>query len=179
MDGKQLLYWVGMICYQVCLRVGVLLLILSLADFAYQRHQFMEQMKMTKQEVKDEFKDMEGDPTTRGRIRRVQREMARNRMMADVPTADVVITNPTHYAVALCYKQESMDATRVVAKGVGFLAIKIKELAREHDVPMVENRELAQMLYKTAEIGTSIPTNLYKAVAEILAYIYKTRNRWR
>jgi flagellar biosynthetic protein FlhB len=105
--------------------------------------------------------------------------MARNRMMADVPTADVVITNPTHYAVALSYKQEAMDAPRVVAKGVGFLAIKIKELARKHDVPMVENRELAQMLYKTVDIGSSIPTNLFKAVAEILAYIYKTRNRWR
>ena len=96
-------------------------------------------------------------------------------MMADVPTADVVITNPTHYAVALSYKMDSMDAPRVVAKGVGFLALRIKELAQQHDVPMVENRPLAQTLYKTVEIGESIPADLYRAVAEILAYVYKAR----
>ncbi len=179
MDGKQLLYWTGLICYQVCLRVGVMFLILAIADYAFQRYRFMEQLKMTKQEVKDEFKEMEGDPLTRSRIRRIQREMARKRMMAAIPTADVVITNPTHYAVALSYKMEEMDAPRVVAKGVGFLALRIKELAQKHDVPMVENRPLAQMLYKSVEVGSSIPSHLYKAVAEILAYIYKTRNKWR
>ena len=102
--------------------------------------------------------------------------MARKRMMADVPTADVIITNPTHYSVALAYKVETMDAPRVVAKGVGFLALKIRELAQEHGIPMVENRPLAQTLYKTVEVGDSIPSNLYKAVAEILAYIYKAKN---
>jgi flagellar biosynthetic protein FlhB len=134
---------------------------------------------MTKQEVKDEFKEMEGDPLTRARIRRIQREMARKRMMAAVPEADVVITNPTHYAVALSYKVDQMEAPQVVAKGVGFVAIKIKELAQKHDVPMVENRALAQTLYKNVEVGATIPVTLYKAVAEILAYIYKTRNKWR
>ncbi len=179
MDGKQLLHWTCLICYQVCLRVGIFFLILAVADYAFQRYRFLEQLKMTKQEVKDEFKEMEGDPLTRARIRRIQREMAHKRMMSSVPTADVVITNPTHYAVALSYKMEEMDAPQVVAKGVGFLALRIKELAQKHDVPMVENRALAQMLYKTVEVGACIPASLYKAVAEILAYIYKTRNRWR
>jgi flagellar biosynthetic protein FlhB len=138
----------------------------------------MEQLKMTKQEVREEFKEMEGDPTTKGRIRRIQREMAKKRMMSDVPKADVVITNPTHYAVALMYKMESMDAPKVVAKGVGFLALRIKDLARQHDIPQVENKALAQTLYKTVDVGETIPASLYKAVAEILAYIYKARNAW-
>jgi flagellar biosynthesis protein FlhB len=179
MDAGQLLYWTGTICYQVCLRVCVFLVLIAIADYAFQRYRFLEQLRMTKQEVKDEFKEMEGDPLTRGRIRRIQREVARKRMMSAVPTADVVITNPTHYAVALAYDMNKMEAPQVVAKGVGFLAIKIKELAQKHDVPMVENRSLAQTLYKTVEVGAFVPVTLYRAVAEILAYIYKTRNRWR
>jgi flagellar biosynthetic protein FlhB len=179
MDAKQLLYWTGSISYQVCLRAGIFLAILAVMDYFFQRYRFLEQLKMTKQEVKDEFKEMEGDPFTRGRIRRIQREMARKRMMSAVPEADVVITNPTHYAVALSYKIDKMDAPVVVAKGVGFLAIKIKELAQKHDIPMVENRQLAQTLYKSVEVGATIPVALYRTVAEILAYIYKTRNRWR
>jgi flagellar biosynthetic protein FlhB len=176
MDVRQLMYWTGTISYQVCLRVGILLVFIALLDFAFQKYRFLEQMKMTKQEVKDEHKEMEGDPLTRARIRRIQRELSRKRMMADVPTADVVITNPTHYAVALSYKVDSMEAPKVVAKGVGFLALKIKELAQKHGVPTVENKPLAQSLYKTVEIGDYIPASLYKAVAEILAYIYKARN---
>jgi flagellar biosynthesis protein FlhB len=179
MNASQLLYWTGSICYQVCLRVCIFLVLIAVADYAFQRYRFLEQLKMTKQEVKDDFKEMEGDPLTRGRIRRIQREMARKRMMAAVPTADVVIANPTHYAVALKYDMNAMEAPQVVAKGVGFLAIKIKELAQKHDIPIVENRSLAQTLYKTVEIGAFVPVTLYRAVAEILAYIYKTRNRWR
>lgn len=179
MDVRQLLYWTSSICFQVCIRVCIFLAILALADFAFQKYRFLEQLKMTKQEVKDEFKETEGDPFTRGRIRRIQREVARKRMMSAVPQADVVITNPTHYAVALSYKMEKMEAPKVVAKGVGFLAIKIKELAQKHDIPMVENRTLAQTLYKNVDVGASIPVDLYKAVAKILAYIYKTRNKWR
>jgi flagellar biosynthetic protein FlhB len=179
MDVRQLLYWVGTITFQVCIRIGAFLLLIALADFAFQKYRFLEKMKMTKREVKDEFKETEGDPLTRSRIRRIQREMARKRMMAAVPEADVVITNPTHYAIALSYKMDTMEAPRVVAKGVGFLAIKIKELAQKHDIPMVENPSLAQTLYKSAEVGTSIPVDLYRAVAEILAYIYKARNRWQ
>ncbi|HYK88146.1 MAG TPA: flagellar biosynthesis protein FlhB [Acidobacteriota bacterium] len=179
MDVRQLIYWTGWISFEVYLRVAVFLILLAIADYAFQRHRFMESLKMTKQEVKDERKDMEGDPYIKARIRRIQLEMARRRMMTDVPTADVVITNPTHYAVALSYKMESMEAPRVVAKGVGYLALKIKELAQKHDVPMVENKPLAQTLYKSVEIGDFIPTSLFRAVAEILAYIYKARNAWR
>jgi flagellar biosynthesis protein FlhB len=176
MDANQLLYWTATISYEIFIRVAVLLVILAIADYCFQRYQFHEQLKMSKQEVKDEHKDMEGDPMIKGRIRRMQREMARKRMMSDVPTADVIITNPTHYSVALSYKMNSMEAPKVVAKGVGFLAFKIRELAQQHGIPLVENRPLAQTLYKTVEIGQYIPANLFKAVAEILAYVYKAKN---
>jgi flagellar biosynthesis protein FlhB len=176
MDVRKLFHWTAFISYEVFLRVAILLVVIAVADYFFQKYRYMEQLKMTKQEVKDEHKETEGDPTTKGRIRRIQRELARKRMMADVPTADVIITNPTHYAVALSYKIETMDAPRVVAKGVGFLAQKIKELAQEHGIPLVENKPLAQTLYKTVEIGQSIPADLYKAIAEILAYIYKAKN---
>jgi flagellar biosynthetic protein FlhB len=179
MDVGKLLYWTVTISYDIFIRVAVLLLVLAIGDYFFQRYRFMEQLKMSKQEVKEERKDAEGDPITKGRIRRIQREMARKRMMASIPTADVVITNPTHYSVALSYKMDSMDAPRVVAKGVGFLALKIRELAQQHGIPMVENRPLAQTLYKTVEVGESIPGNLFKAVAEILAYIYKAKNALR
>lgn len=175
MDVDRLLYWISLISYKIFIRVAVVLALVAVADFFFQKHRFLEQLKMTKQEVKEEFKDMEGDPIIKGRIRKVQREIARKRMMADVPTADVVITNPTHFAVALSYKVDSMDAPKVVAKGVGFLALKIKELAQQHNVPLVENRPLARALYKSVEIGESIPGDLYKAVAEILAYVYKAK----
>jgi flagellar biosynthesis protein FlhB len=179
MDVKQLLYWTSLISYQVLLRVSIALAVIAAFDYAFQRYRFMEQLKMTKQEVKEEYKDLEGDPLTRGRIRRIQREMSRKRMMADVPEATVVVTNPTHYAVALTYDMDEMEAPKVVAKGVGFLALRIKELAQKHDIPLVENKPLAQTLYKTVEIGAFIPAGLYKAVAEILAYVYKARNAWR
>jgi flagellar biosynthesis protein FlhB len=179
MDVKQLIYWTSLISYQVLLRVSIALAVIAAIDYAFQRYRFMDQLKMTKQEVKEEFKDMEGDPQTRGRIRRIQREMSRKRMMSDVPAATVVVTNPTHYAVALRYDMDEMEAPKVVAKGVGFLALKIKELAQKHDIPLVENRPLAQTLYKTVDIGELIPAGLYKAVAEILAYVYKARNAWR
>jgi len=176
MDVRKLLHWTAYISFELFIRVAVLLVILAIADYCFQKYRFAEQLKMTKQEVKEEFKETEGDPITKGRIRRIQREMARKRMMADVPTSDVVITNPTHYAVALSYKMESMDAPKVVAKGVGFLALKIRELAQEHGIPLVENKPLAHTLYKSVEIGEYIPGNLYKAVAEILAYVYKAKN---
>lgn len=179
MDVRQLLYWISLIAYQVLIRAAIFLFVLALADYAFQRHRFLEGLKMTKQEVKDEHRDMEGDPLVRGRIRRIQRDMARKRMMAEVPKADVIITNPTHYAVALSYKVESMEAPQVIAKGVGFLALKIKELAQKHRVPIVENKPLAQALYKTVELGRYIPPHLYRAVAEILAYIYKARDAWK
>jgi len=175
MDVTHLLYWIGTISFQVLIRIAIFMLLIAIADFIFQKHRFKEQMKMTKKEVKEEHKEMEGDPTTKGRIRRIQREMARKRMMADVPNADVIITNPTHYAIALSYKMDSMEAPKVIAKGVGFLAQKIKELARENDIPQVENKPLARALYKSVEIGEYIPAQLFRAVAEILAYIYKAK----
>jgi flagellar biosynthesis protein FlhB len=176
MDVRKLFHWTAYISFEVLVRIAVLLIVLALGDYLFQKYRFMEQLKMSKQEIKEEFKETEGDPITKGRIRRIQREMARRRMMADVPTADVIITNPTHYSVALSYKVETMDAPRVVAKGVGFLALKIREVAQEHDIPLVENRPLAQTLYKSVKIGESIPGSLYKAVAEILAYVYKAKS---
>lgn len=176
MNSQKTMYWVASITFEVLIRISILMLIIAAADFFFQKYRFKEQLKMSKKEVKDEYKETEGDPTTKGRIRRLQRQMARQRMMADVPEADVIITNPTHYAVALSYKVDSMEAPKVLAKGVGFLAQKIKELAREHDIPLVENRPLAQTLYKTVEIGEYIPAHLYRTVAEILAYIYKAKN---
>ena len=179
MDAKQLIYWTSLISFKVFLRAAIFLFILSLADYAFQKYRFLEGLKMTKQEVRDEHRDTEGDPLIRGRIRRIQRELARKRMMAEVPKADVVITNPTHYAIALSYKTEAMEAPKVVAKGVGFLALRIKELAQQHRIPIVENKPLAQTLYKTVDLGQYIPPHLYRAVAEILAYIYKARNAWK
>jgi flagellar biosynthetic protein FlhB len=176
MDVTRLFHWTASISSEVFIQVVILFVFLAVVDYGFQKYRFIEQLKMTKKELKEEFKETEGDPITKGRIRRVQRELARRRMMADVPNADVVITNPTHYAVALSYKMDSMDAPKVVAKGVGFLALRIKELAQEHDIPLVENKQLARALYKSVEIGAYIPGNLYKAVAEILAYVYKARN---
>jgi flagellar biosynthetic protein FlhB len=178
MDVRQIFHWTATISFQILIRVAMLMAAVAAADYAFQKYQFKQQLKMSKQEIKDEYKEMEGDPITRGRIRRIQREMARKRMMSDVPTADVVITNPTHYAVALSYKLDSMEAPKVVAKGTDLLAMKIKDLAREHEIPIVENKPLAQTLCKTVKVGGYIPANLYKAVAEILAYVFKARNMY-
>jgi len=176
MDVRQIFHWTTTISFKILIRVALLMIVVSIADYAFQKYQFKKQLKMSKQEVKDEYKEMEGDPITKGRIRRIQREVARKRMMADVPTADVVITNPTHYAAALSYKMDSMEAPKVIAKGANLVAQKIKEMAREHDIPIVENKPLAQAIYRTVRVGDYIPMNLYKAVAEILAYVFKARN---
>ena len=179
MDVRQIFHWTTTISWEILIRVALLLIVVAIADYAFQRYQFRQQLKMSKQEVKDEYKEMEGDPITKGRIRRIQREMARKRMMNDVQTADVVITNPTHYAAALSYKMDSMAAPKVVAKGADMVAARIRELAMEHNVPIVENKPLAQALYRTVKVGDYIPMNLYKAVAEILAYIFKVRNMYQ
>ncbi|MBN2319529.1 MAG: flagellar biosynthesis protein FlhB [Acidobacteria bacterium] len=175
MDQRKIIYWIASISFNVLIRIAILMVLVALFDFCFQKYRFREQMKMSKKEVKEEYKEMEGDPTTKGRIRRIQRAMARRRMMAEVPKADVIITNPTHYAIALSYKMDSMEAPKVIAKGVGFLAQKIKELAQQHGIPQVENKPLARALYKSVEIGEYIPAHLYRAVAEILAYIYKAK----
>ena len=179
MDVRQIFYWATTISFKILIRVSILMIFVAMADYIFQKYQYKQQLKMTKQEVKDEYKEMEGDPTTKRRIRQVQLNMARKRMMADVPNADVVITNPTHYAAALSYKMDSMDAPKLIAKGANLLAQRIKDIAREHDIAIVENKTLAQALYKTVKVGNYIPYDLYKAVAEILAYVFKARNMYR
>jgi flagellar biosynthesis protein FlhB len=145
------------------------------ADYGLQRWRLMKSLKMTKQEVKDDFKLTEGNPEIKARVRRIQLTMARKRMLAAVPKATVVITNPTHYAVALEYRRAQMAAPRVLAKGRGLLALRIRAIARDHGVPTVENVPLAQSLYKTVEVGEFIPAALFEAVAEVLAYLIRLR----
>ena len=153
------------------------MIVIAVLDFFYQRYDYEKSLRMSKQEIKEEMKRFEGSPELKGRIRRVQREMAQARMMQDVPESDVVVTNPTHLAVALKYDADTMSAPTVVAKGQRLVAEKIKEIAREHDVPVVENKPLARALFKAVDIGMTIPGNLYKAVAEILAYVYRLKGK--
>lgn len=146
---------------------------LALFDFVWQRRAFMKRMKMSLQEIKDEYKQSEGDPKIKGKIRQLQMKRSRSRMMANVPKASVVITNPTHYAIALQYDHGAMAAPVVVAKGVDALALKIREIAGEHKIPLVENRPLARALYASAEIDQPIPVEHYAAVAEVISYVLK------
>ena len=155
--------------------IGVIIL-LGVLDFAYQKWQTTQDLKMTKQEVKDEMKNAEGDPKIKGKIKQKQREMAMARMMQEVPKADVIVTNPTHYAVALSYKKGDV-APKVVAKGQDYVALKIKDIGREHNVVIVENKPLARALYASTEVGDIVPPDLYQAVAEVLAYVYRLKNR--
>ena len=165
----------GKVAFLLVMAIGLVLLVLALADFSYQRWQFTRDQRMTKQEVKDELKDVEGNPLIRSRRLSLQRDRARQRMMQDVPKADVVITNPTHLAVALKYDPGRSDAPMVLAKGAGYVAEHIKQVARSAGIPIIENKPVAQSLYKLVEVGRTIPADLYKAVAEILAYVYRLK----
>ena len=153
----------------------IFMLLVAGADFLWQRHSYEKSLRMTKQEVKDEMRQVEGDPRVKARLKSLMRQLASRRMMAAVPQADVVITNPTHLAVALKYDSSTMIAPLVVAKGRGFVALKIMALAREAGVPRVENRELARSLFRSVEVGGTIPTSLSRAAAEVLAYIYSLK----
>lgn len=167
----------GGIILNLGIKISAFYLILSFADLFYQRWKFKEDMKMTKQEVKDEYKQSEGDPQIKGQIKQRMMQASRRRMMQDIPKADVVITNPTHFAVAISYDADVADAPIVVAKGADHLAMKIKEVARDNKVEIVENKPLARMLYHNVDIGQAIPPELYKAVADILAYVYKIQGK--
>lgn len=158
-------------------RLGVALLLLGFVDFARQRQRFQSDLRMTKQEVRDEVRDSEGNPQMKLRIRRLQREAARRSMLKAVPKATAVIVNPTHYAIALHYEMNSKAVPSVVAKGKNYLAQLIRQKAAAHDIPIVENQPLAQALYQAVEVGQEIPPHLYRAVAEVLAYIYRTLSR--
>ncbi|RST75500.1 flagellar biosynthesis protein FlhB [Siminovitchia acidinfaciens] len=168
---------IGSLTLQMGISASIALLFLSLFDYLYQRYDFEKNIRMSKQDVKDEFKNMEGDPLIKSKIKQKQREMAMARMMEEVPKADVVITNPTHYAIALKYDEEKADAPIVVAKGIDFMAQKIKRVAEEHQIVLVENRPLAQTLYKQTDIGDAIPDEFFKVVAEILAYVYRIKHK--
>lgn len=176
--GEILIFIVSMM-FKVMFNVVLIYIVIAILDYAFQRWQYEDNLKMTKQEVKEELKQQEGDPLTKSRIRAVQREMARKRMMKEVEKAEVVVTNPVHLAVALKYDHRKMDSPMVVAKGARLIADKIKEVAMEHNIPIVEDKSLAQALFKKVEIGEFVPLDLYKAVAEILAYVYKLSQKFR
>lgn len=171
-----ILICIGGVAFKIIFRVCLALIILAVLDYIYQKWEFEKNLKMSKQEVKDELRRTEGDPIIRARIKRLQRDAARKRMMASVPGADVVITNPTHLAVALRYDQASAFAPKVVAKGAGFIAENIKDIARKNNVPIIDNKPLARVLYKKVEVDEIIPANLYRAVAEVLAFVYSMKS---
>ena len=164
--------------YTITLRIGIVLLVLAIIDYAYQRWKIEQELKMTKQEVKEEMKRMEGDPQIKARRRQIQMQQAMKRIKSTVPTADVIVTNPTHFAVALKY-EPGMAAPRVVAKGADHLALKIREIAGEHGIPIIERPPLARALYKLCQVGQEIPEQFYSAVAEILAYVYELTGKSR
>lgn len=175
-QASQIISFAVNVGFAIIFRAGVALLVMAILDFLFQRYEWEKNLKMTKEEVKEEYKQTEGDPLIKSRIRSLQREQARRRMLQEVPQADVVITNPTHIAVAIMYRVQEMEAPQVVAKGMRRIAEKIKEIARKHDIPIIENPPLAQLLYKRVDVGAEIPFDLYQAVAEILAHVYQLKS---
>ncbi|KXS40616.1 MULTISPECIES: flagellar biosynthesis protein FlhB [unclassified Candidatus Frackibacter] len=176
MSLDQALRLIGGIVYSLAIKISIILIILGVGDFIYQKWQHEQDLKMTKQQVKEERKQTEGSPEVQKRIKEEQQKLAMNRMMSDIPDADVVITNPTHIAVAIKFDMDTMEAPVIIGKGKGEVAQKIKEKAKEHDIEIVEEKPLARALYAEAEIGQEIPVELYQAVAEILAYVYQLNN---
>jgi flagellar biosynthesis protein FlhB len=167
------------IVYSIAIRVGLLLLFLSLIDYGYQKYHFEQQLKMTKQDVKEEMRRMDGDPRIKQQRRQIAMQMAQHRLKHEVPTADVIVTNPTHFAIALKYDEGTMHAPRVVAKGRDLMAKRIREIARECGIPIVERPPLARALYKMVDVGQEIPEQFYSTVAEILAYVYELTGKLR
>ncbi|WP_035777237.1 flagellar biosynthesis protein FlhB [Butyrivibrio sp. AE3004] len=177
MPLKQAIGLMGSMIVDVGIRIAAVYVIIAAADVIFQRRKFKKDMRMTKQEVKDEYKNTEGDPQIKGQQRRRMMQASQRRMMQELPQADVVITNPTHYAVAISYDAEKYDAPKVVAKGEGYLAQKIKDVARENNIEIVENKPLARMLYANVDVGEFVPPELYQAVAEVLAFVYHLQGR--
>jgi flagellar biosynthetic protein FlhB len=173
---EQIFHYIGKVLVKLLGGVGALMFVLAAADYFYQRWDLEKKMMMTKEEVKQEHKQREGDPMIKSRIRQIQRKMSGKRMMEAVPKADVIVTNPTHIAVALKYS-ENLPAPQVIAMGADMVAEKIKELAREHKIPIVENKPLARTIFKTLKVGQVIPRELFVAVAEVLSYVYRLRKK--
>ncbi|MBM3278002.1 MAG: flagellar biosynthesis protein FlhB [Candidatus Handelsmanbacteria bacterium] len=177
MEVGQIFAVSGELVLKLGYRILLAMLVLSVLDYAFQRWEFEKNLRMSRQEIKEEFKQQEGDPQVRARVRSLQREMARRRMMEDVPRADVVVTNPTHLAIALRYDPKEMAAPQVVAKGQRLMAQRIKEMARQAGVPLVEDKPLARALFKAVQVGDTVPEELFKAVAQVLAYVYQLKRR--
>lgn len=163
--------------FKIFIWVILIMIVVAIMDYSYQKWQFEKDLRMTKQEVKEEYKETEGDPQVKSRIRSIQIQAARKRMMQQLPTADVVVTNPTHLAIAIKYDPLAMAAPQVVAKGAGHIAARIKAIASEHHIPVVENKDLARNLYRLIEVGEQIPSEFFRAVAELLAYVYKLKGK--
>ncbi|MBD2870723.1 flagellar biosynthesis protein FlhB [Paenibacillus arenilitoris] len=177
MPLQQIFSFTADLTIRLGVEIGAVLAVLAFADYLYQRYEHNKSLRMSKQDIKDEYKKTEGDPIIKGRIKEKQRRMALQRMMQEVPNADVIITNPTHFAIALKYDASRMEAPKIIAKGMDHVALRIKEIAKENGVITMENKPLARALYERAEIGDVIPPDLFQAVAEVLAYVYKLKGR--
>lgn len=173
----QLVSLAGTLVFEVCMQIAVVLLVLALADYGWQHMRHERELMMTREEVRDELRSMEGDPVIRRRRRQLQMQIAVQRLRKTVPTADVVVTNPTHLAVAIRYDSETMIAPKVVAKGADYAALRIRQIAARHSIPIIERRPLARALYDSVEVGQYVPERFYQAIAEILAYIYELSGR--
>jgi flagellar biosynthetic protein FlhB len=178
MESGAFLAYMTSTAFRLVGGVCIGLFVIAALDYAYQKYRYHQSLMMTKAEVKQEHKQREGDPMMKARIRSIQREMSRKRMMQDVPKADVIVTNPTHIAVALKYDAEKMAAPRVIAKGADLVADRIRDIARKNNIPIVENVPLARALHKSVKVGKTVPRNLYQAVAEVLAYVYRLRGKF-
>ena len=177
MSAVQLGAAMGKMALIVALKIGAAMLVLAILDYAYQRYEFEKSIKMSKHDIKEEYKETDGSPQVKARVRQIQRETAHRRMMDDVPQADVVITNPTHFAVAIKYSPEQDSAPMVIAKGQRLIAQKIKQIAYDNDVPVIEDKPLARALFKMCDVGQTVPAQLYRAVAEVLAYVYRLKGK--
>lgn len=175
MTPQNIISYMFSLLVKITLILSVVYFIIAIVDYLYQRFDHNKQLKMTKQEVKEEYKKMEGDPVIKQKVKEKQRQIAMSRMMNDIPKASVVVTNPTHFAVAIMYEAGEMAAPVVIAKGADYIALKIKEVAKKHHIITMENRPLARALYANVEIGQEIPEDLFKAVAEVLAYVYQMK----
>ena len=176
-EPQQMLGLSGGLMGRLIIWSGTLIAVLGFIDYAFEHWEHERRLRMSRQELREEFKQTEGDPLLRARIRTIQRDMARKRMMAEVPKADVVVVNPLSLAVALLYRKDEMEAPKVVAKGAGFIAQRIREVAGEHHVPLVENKPVARALYRAVKVGGQVPSKFYRVVAEILAYVYRMRTK--
>ncbi len=174
---SAMLLYLMLLAQRVTIAAALIMFFIALMDLAWQRFQFTKSLRMSKQEIRDEYKQSEGDPVIKQRLRRLRMERAKNRMMQNVPKADVVITNPTHFAVALKYEQGAMKAPVVLAKGMDLVALRIRELAKDNDIPVIENPPLARALFDSTEIDQEIPSTHYEAVAKIISYVYQLKGR--